>query len=207
MIDYEEKHIDFRCSGRKDRKAVHVISVTRTRALCSCHGVDWCSHIDATLRHGERHMVPSEDHAKADEARRIIRGRLKPPADWQASWKDDRVWRGLAPPRSGERERMRWDGRPTICFVGAGTAGTREEYLDHAQSLGWRIVDKPSEYVTLVVQSATGSKTARGKLVNSLGLTSIEPPQWNEWCYDITNEVLDRIEFHGHDPSKRLNAA
>lgn len=192
--------ISFRCAGRSDRSEHHVIVVDDARAECSCHGVDWCSHIDATLLAGERHMVPEEDRAAADLAQRRLRGILRPPAEWQASWREDRVWRGMAPPRSGEAERMRWDGRPTICFIGTGEAGPRREYVDHAESLGWKVVEKPTPFTTMVVSSAVGLETTRGTDAKRLGLPLIDHEQWGEWCYDMTNAIMDRIEHHGCDP-------
>jgi hypothetical protein len=203
MMQNEERAIEFRCAGRRDRRAMHVISVSGGMATCSCNGVDWCSHIDATLVAGERHMVPEEDRARADAARRRLRGRIHAPADWQATWREDRVWRGLAPPRSGERERMIWDGRPTVCFIGSGTAGNREEYVDHAASLGWRVVERPMGLTTLVVSSDTEGMTARGRDARELGLPTIMPDQWDEWCYDMTNAIMERIEHHGHEPTRR----
>ena len=207
MTQHVEKDIVFRCAGRKDRHAMHVINVGMRTATCSCNGVDWCSHIDATLVAGERHMVPSEDRRNADRAMRRLKGRIHPPSEWQAAWREDKVWRGLAPPRTGEKERMIWDGRPTICFVGQGSAGNREEYVDHAASLGWKVVERPTSLTTMVVSSDTEATTARARDARDHGLPIIDHDQWDEWCYDITNAVMERIEKLGHDPSRRRSAS
>jgi hypothetical protein len=187
------KHM-FRCMGRSDRNEVHVVVVEGVEPTCSCQGVHWCSHIDATLVCGERFMVPAEDRHIADAAQRAVRGHVGPPTDWQASWKEDRVWRGLSAPRSDERMRMRLDGRPTICFVGAGSAGTKPDYEEGAETLGWKCVDRPNPYTTMVVCSAAGEATRSGVDAIVLELPMITHDQWDEWQYDVTNAVLDEIE-------------
>lgn len=189
--------IEFRCAGRSDRTELHVISVANGRAMCSCQGVDWCSHIDATLIAGERAMVPETDQRAADRGQRALAGRIHPPEGWQASWRDDRVWRGLAPARGDAAAKVRHDGRPTIMFMGAGPAGNRTEYVEHAASLGWRVVDQPMPLLTLVVTSPEAITTKRGEESRRLSLPMISHEDWDEWCYDVTNAVLDRIEHHG----------
>lgn len=194
------RQIEFRCRGRTDRDEVHVISVTGGRVLCSCQGVDWCSHIDATLVAGERAMVPEEDRREADAAMRIMKGRLGPPEGWQASWRDDKVWRGLSPARGDEGAKMRLDGRPTVLFLGSGPAGNRAEYMEHAMSLGWRVVEQPTPLTTMVVSSDKGLSTRRGDLAQLMSLPIIDHLGWDEWCYDMTNIVFDRIEELTRDP-------
>lgn len=208
MAYEKEKSITFRCAGRREREAMHTISVSGRQATCSCNGVDWCSHIDATLVARERHMVPVEDRPAADRARRAISKYLRAPEGWLATWREDRVWRGLAPPRTGERERMHWDGLPTLCFIGSGKNANRGEYTDHAQSLGWRLVDKPQSLTTLVVEAPGVKSNGRSLTAQAFGLPVITPAQWEEWCYDLTNAVMERIEGHGFEPGKRpRNAA
>ena len=193
--------LSFRCNGRSDRSEKHVIVIDGNRAQCSCQGVDWCSHIDATLRAGERYMIPEEDHRKADLAQRQLQGFLKAPEGWQASWREDRVWRGLAPPRSGDYERTRWDGRPTVAFLGSAESARKSDYVDHARSLGWRIVTQPTALTTLVVASDAGLATRNGAVAVALRLPIISHSEWEEWCYDFTHTILDRIEDHGFDPA------
>lgn len=199
--------ITFRCAGRSDRSEMHVVRVERGRAICSCQGVDWCSHIDAVLNAGERFMVPEADRPAADRAQRALRGILHAPEGWQASWRDDRVWRGLAPPRNGDVERAKWDGRPTVCFIGSGPAGNRAEYVDHAASLGWRIVENPAILTTLVVASPDSLGTKRGTAAIAFALPVITHEQWDEWCYEMSHAIHDRIEEHGRDPAGGRKAA
>lgn len=186
--------IEFRCRGRTDRSETHVIRVHAGKVLCSCQGVDWCSHIDATLVAGERAMVPPEDRRSADRAMRLMQGRIHAPEGWLASWREDRVWRGQAPARGDEGARMRIDGRPTILFLGSGGGGNRDEYVEHAGSLGWRVVERPTPLTTIVVSSAEAMGSRRGDLAQLLSLPIVTHGDWDEWCYDMTNAVLDRIE-------------
>lgn len=196
-----KKELSFRCRGRSDRSEMHVIAVRGGRATCSCNGVDWCSHIDATLVAGERFMVPPEDRRTADAAQRRLEDVIRPPEGWQATWRDDRVWRGLSAPRSDERARMRIDGRPVICFVGAGPAGTKTDYEEAAETLGWRTVDRPTRYTTIVVASPGTHRTRAMIDAAKHGLEAIGHPDWDEWQYDFTNAVLDRIdELRLQDP-------
>lgn len=195
------KEISFRCGGRSDRSEMHVIAVGAHRATCSCNGVEWCSHIDATLVAGERHMVPAEDRMSADAAQRRLRGVIHAPEGWQGAWRDDRIWRGLAAPRSDERGRMRIDGRPVICFVGAGPAGTKPDYEEAAETLGWKVVERPGRYTTLVVASPGTHMTRAMTDARKHDLEPIAHADWDEWQYDFTNAVLDRIdELRAADP-------
>ena len=195
------KEISFRCRGRSDRSETHVIAVRGTRAICSCNGVDWCSHIDATLVAGERFMVPAEDRRTADAAQRRVAEVIQAPEGWQATWREDKVWRGLAAPRSDERGRMRIDGRPVICFVGAGPAGTKPDYEEAAETLGWRTVERPTKLTTMVVASPGTNMTKAMIDADKHGLQHIAHEDWDEWQYDFTNAVLDRIdELRLEDP-------
>lgn len=194
--------IAFRCAGRTNRSELYLIEVSNNQAICSCQGTNWCSHIDATIVAGERHMVPEQDHATANEAARRLRGIIKQPTNWVASWRSDKVWRGLAPPRTDIAQRTRWDGRPTITFVGAGAHAPKSDYVDHAKSLGWRVTDIPNQLTTLLVISSHGRETRAGRLGDSLGLPTISHDEWAEWCYDLTNAVLDRIDDLGVRPEQ-----
>ena len=184
------KPIVFRCASRSDRSELHRITVNGQNALCSCNGVDWCSHIDATLAHGETHMVPAEDRIAARQARRVISGILKAPPGWKSTWMKDRVWRGQVPPKTGEIDKMLWDRKPTICFVGSGDAGPKSDYIEHARSLGWRDVETVSDLTTLVIwDGSTRSEAIED--AEALDLPTIHHNQWDEWCYDFTDTIMD----------------
>ena len=190
-----KKAVTFRCQSRTDRSEYHRVTVNGTVALCSCNGVDWCSHIDATLAHGETHMVPPEDRRDARKARRIMSGIIKPPRDWKSTWMKDRVWRGLVAPKTGELDKMLWDRKPTISFVGSGEAGSKSDYIEHAQSLGWRHVESVSNLTTLVVWDTTTRSEAIDD-AEGLDLPTINHSQWDEWCYEFTDELMKAIEKH-----------
>ena len=189
------KPISFRCMSRTDRSELHTITVDGRIAMCSCNGVDWCSHIDATLVHGELHMVPSEDRPAARRARRAMSGILKAPADWKSTWAKDRVWRGHVPPRNDERSKMLWDRKPTISFVGSGEAGNKDDYVEHARSLGWRNVESVTDLTTLVVWDGNTSSEAIAD-ATELDLPVITHSDWDEWCYEFTDEIMEEIERH-----------
>ncbi len=201
MKDKEQNTAVFRCRGRTDRTAMHTITVTTDVAICSCQGVDWCSHIDAVLMQGERFMVPPEDRAAADKAEKLIAPVLKAPKEWLATWRDDLVWRGKAPPRTDMHKRMRWFGKPTIIFLGNTPEMTQSEYVEHAESLGWRSIDTPDLLTTLIVSDKTGMKSKKAQRALDYDLPIINYTQWDEWCYEFTNSILDRIEYHGLDPA------
>lgn len=197
----------FRCFGRSNRSEIHTIEISSKSLTCSCQGTSWCSHIDATLLAGERYMVPDEDHALADLAQKTVATFLKPPADWASSWREDKVWRGLAPPKSDELQRIRWEGRPTIAFIGNDPEARKADYLEHALSLGWRIVENPNTYTTLIVASDQGLRTKAGKTALAYELPIIAHFEWREWCYDFTGAIYDRIEHHGFGPSDQSRYA
>ena len=189
------KPIVFRCLSRTDRAEHHTITVNGQIAMCSCNGVDWCSHIDATLLHGETHMIPAEDRTAARRAKQVMRPILRPPADWKSTWMKDRVWRGQVAPKTGELDKMLWDRKPTICFIGSGEAGAKSDYVEHAQSLGWRTVESVTDLTTLVVWD----QTTRSEAINdteALDLPTISHSQWDQWCYEFTDEILGSIEKH-----------
>src|SRR3546814_15341481 len=65
----------YHCASRSDRQDLHTITVENMTVLCSCVGTEWCSHIDATLKHGERHMVPFEEWDIAEDRKSVDAGK------------------------------------------------------------------------------------------------------------------------------------
>lgn len=162
--------------------------------MCSCTGTDWCSHIDATLVAGEREMVPFEEWDIADAAQHAMAGRIIPPRHWKAHWREDKIWRSLATPRKTPMELAIAAGKPTICFIGGGSLGTRSDYADEAADLGWAVIDTPSPLVTLVVADPRKINTRRGCLAVDMDLPLLSYEDWHELAYEFTEEVLDAIE-------------
>lgn len=116
---------------------------------CDCCPPPWtfCSHVDAVLISGERHMLHPADHAAAD----FIASRLAtitPPEGWRGSWRRNRRWRGLPtidrkPPEKSnqhlsvgvsEDEYSKWPG---VCFTGQFES-SRADLAEQAKKRGWR---------------------------------------------------------------------
>lgn len=119
-------------------------------ATCSCklhQPGHFCAHLDATLIAGERHMVPQDDHAKADKAMVAMAGNIAAPLGWKAAWRNNMSWRGLSKPRiprllvdhSLEHGDDYYE-RPKICFTGTGPI-KRKDLLEQARVAGWQAVD------------------------------------------------------------------
>jgi hypothetical protein len=162
--------------------------------LCSCIGTEWCSHIDATLKHGERHMVPFEEWDIADDAQRLLRGTLRPPPSWKAHWLDDKIWRGLAVPRKTAIARAIAAGRPTICFIGDGQLGNRFDYAQEARHLGWSVMEAPVKLLTLAICADAARTSKRAQSAANLSLPVLSYQDWEEHAFDITELMLSRIE-------------
>lgn len=186
--------VTFRCLSRSDRHDLHTITVEARTALCSCVGTEWCSHIEATLLYGERHMVPFEEWDIADQAQSIMRRQLSAPAGWKAHWLDDKVWRGLAVPRKSAITRAIEAACPTICFIGEGNLGNRSDYAQEAQYLGWHVIETPTSLLTLVVCSPNAVTSKRAQSAADLDLPVISYDDWDEHAFDITELMLARID-------------
>lgn len=149
--------ISFRCASKTDRGSFYVVAVERSdppTASCDCPGYDGaiCSHIDATLIAGERAMVPEEDRPKADEAMRVVSGRIRVPGYWKASWRWNYAWRGLPTRQYGARKvpAVGLSGKPIVCFTGA-MPSPRKQLLSEAEKAGWETVDRPHPSITVLV--------------------------------------------------------
>src|SRR3546814_18247543 len=88
---FRSQTMTYHCASRSDRQDLHTITVENMTVLCSCVGTEWCSHIDATLKHGERHMVPFEEWDIADEAQILMANILRRPPNWKAHWLEAKV--------------------------------------------------------------------------------------------------------------------
>jgi hypothetical protein len=120
----------------------HVILVPKEgHIICSCAGVNWCSHIDATLVAGERAMVPQEEHGEANRAQIAAKNRIHIPTDWQANWRKNRKWRGLPSLRKNIVEISRQNGRPVLSIEGRGKERKNIEKL--SIDSGWVVLSVP----------------------------------------------------------------
>lgn len=122
--------------------AWHVVLVPdRGHVVCSCAGVGWCSHIEATLVCGERAMVPREEWPEANRAQIAAKGRIGAPDGWQAHWRTNRRWRGLPPARPTVLDRSRRESRPIMSIEGRG--GERPEIVRLSEEAGWIVAREP----------------------------------------------------------------
>lgn len=128
----------FRCSSMSEAGVHHYISVPLDGDVeCSCNGVNWCSHIDATLVAGERHMVPPDDWRAANLAGVIARGKIGPSEGWKGTWRENRRWRGLPTVRSAAALRAIQHRKPLVAFTGKGSRRSTLEYMSIEH--GWEV--------------------------------------------------------------------
>lgn len=194
----------FRCESRSEANLYHTIRIQNHIPLCTCLGTHWCSHIDATLYRGERHMVPFEEWDIADQAQQLLAGRLRPPPHWRAHWQGDKVWRGLAKPRPNASRITARSGKPTICFVGRGKRGSRAHYAEQATKLGWAVVPSPSPWTTLVVCATAAKSTRNAQVAMDLRLPMLPFTDWDEAAADLSEMInaAIRAQHSGAPPAQ-----
>lgn len=192
--------LSYHCVSRSERNELHTITVENGTVLCSCVGTEWCSHIEATLIYGESHMVPFEQWDTVRQARQFTKGLLHSPPDWKGHWQEDKVWRGLAPPRKSAMTRAIEAGRPTICFIGNGQLGSRFDYAQEATSLGWEVFEAPTKLLTLAICADNAVSSKKALTANRLSLPILPYDDWEEYTYEFTEQILDRIESYRSPP-------
>lgn len=143
--------------------------------ICSCKGEAWCSHIDATLVHGERAMVPSEDHKQANRAEALMKKILRPPQDWKSNWKSNRRWRGLGVRESAAMKLLR-SGNPVVSIQGRGIL--QKASVRIARQNGWAVVSMPAKGVLIHVsdEAETDPKIIHAQ---NLGIMIVPHEQWS----------------------------
>lgn len=184
--------LTYRCYSRSDIAEFHNIKVENSTVLCSCQGTDWCSHIDATLIHGEREMVPFEEWDIVDQAQALIGNAIRAPKGWKAHWRHDKRWRGQ-PTRKSAVQKAISAQKPTICFIGRGPMGSRRDYIEDATHFGWQPVEHPTRLVTLVVTDHLTADTRKAQIAESLNLPRISFETWQEQSSEITRAVFAEI--------------
>lgn len=173
--EVNQGYIQFRVKS-KGFKYYRTVSIN-TKNLditCDCPGFDRgiCRHIDATLYHGERHMVHADDVDLADKAMKLVEGKKTTPSHFKSTWKRDSVWRGVADPRP----RNNLPGAK-VCFTGKAANGlTRKDLIDEAISLGWNAVSNYQNNMKYVVASHpdSGSKKIREALKSGAKVISYD---------------------------------
>ena len=165
----------------------HIMVPEQGHVMCSCNGESWCSHIDATLVAGERHMVHPRDRRSADVAQIRARGRIGATANWKAHWRTNRKWRGL-PTRETTAQKLIRAGEPVLSVDAKGT--TAENIRRIAKEHGWKISPRPTKGVLIHVHGDEPGK--RTEYASFIGIMVISAEQW-EAIAPIGDTLRDRI--------------
>lgn len=185
--------------------AWHVVLVpAEGHVICSCAGVGWCSHIDATLVAGERAMVPVEEHGEANRAQIAARGRIGPPEGWQAHWRTNRRWRGLPPARITTLDRSRRDGLPMMSIEGRG--GERRLVEQISRDAGWMVTATPVRGCLFHVAPTSESSTKAAEQARENGIPIATYGEWvglaSQLAKVLGHEIAVRIGNHLQDDVK-----
>jgi hypothetical protein len=187
----------FRCSSMSEPGVHHYISVPLDGQVeCSCNGVSWCSHIDATLVAGERHMVPPDDWRAANLAGVIARGKVGPTEDWKATWRENRRWRGLPTVRSAAALRAIQRRKPLVAFTGRGARRSTLEYMSAEH--GWEVSGALVEGCAYLVVPDEEASGASIEAAGRRGVPVVTYEAWEEMSAE-TCLVLASV-MRGDDP-------
>ncbi len=183
----------YRCKAKTEDQ-YRTITVDPLKRLyhCDCEGSlftgynSFCSHIDATLVAGERHMVPDEDRPIADKAMKVLSGTINIPFDWSGSWRRNRVWRGLGVPRGPRESHDKtsvygedYYERPRVCFTGKGHK-PRKDLMEEARASGWQVEDSFSKSVKLLVAEDVSANSSKLRNAASQNIPVINYTDWME---------------------------
>ena len=184
--------IRYRCKA-KTGNAFRTITVDTKRliASCDCQGFSdsarsFCSHIDATLIAGERHMIPEDDHNLANQAMSILIGQLSPPENWKSSWRANNVWRGLSLPRKPRPRQVKnmkdqfgsnYYSLPKVCFTGKGPI-SRKLLIQAARESGWQAVDSFQSGIKVLVAEDPTKNTAKLNKAREFSTPILSYDEW-----------------------------
>lgn len=166
----------FRCKSMTEDRHHVILVPANGHVICSCNGVGWCSHIDATLHAGERHMVPEEDRAAANRAQVLAQGRIGPPEGWVGSWRDNRKWRGLPPLRTTLLDMSRREGRPVMSIEGRGKE--RAQIVEMSLAAGWMVAHRPVLGALFHVIPSMEADTATSRMARERGIPVATYQEW-----------------------------
>lgn len=165
----------------------HIMVPQQGHVICSCNGESWCSHIDATLFAGERHMVHPEDRQTANKAQVLAKGRIAPGDKWRAHWRNNRRWRGL-PKKETQAEKIMNAGEP-VCSI-EGKVADRKLAARIAIEHGWRIVERPTKGVIVHVTPNKDSRASEH--ATRINVMVVSCDQWANIA-PIGNALRNRI--------------
>lgn len=171
----------------------HVILVPEDgHVICSCAGVNWCSHIDATLIAGERAMVPEEERGEANRAQIAARGRLQAPEGWQAHWRSNRKWRGLPPARITMVHRSRKTGKPVMSIEGRGNE--RRRIAEMSQESGWLISPRPVAGCLFHIAPNIEEDSSSKERARQMGIPIASYSEWDGLAAQLAEVLSHEIQ-------------
>lgn len=171
----------------------HVVHVpVKGNVLCSCAGVNWCSHIEATLIFGERSMVPEAERVEANKAQILAKGRIGPPQGWQATWKKNRKWRGLPPVRNTFLEKSRQEGKPLVSIEGRGGAKKLVEKI--SQEAGWIVTKTPIKGCLFHVVENTETHSFHAEKAMQRGIPIASYEEWINLAEHLAKILAHEIQ-------------
>jgi len=173
--------------------AWHVVLVPpEGHVMCSCAGVDWCSHIDATLVAGERAMVATEDRETANLAQIAAKGRIGAPEGWQAHWRGKRRWRGLPPARITSRDMSMATGTPMVSVEGLGNA--RRDIVALSAAAGWMVVARPVTGCLFHIAPDADRDSAASEAARRAGIPIATYAEWSGMAAALASVMRHEIE-------------
>lgn len=171
-----------RVASQSEPKKYRTITVSSdgNSVFCDCDGFDAantiCSHIDAILLAGEREMVFPDDRLVADDAMKVVAGKIHPPSSWKGSWRKNWRWRGLS---VRTRRTIDPSGKPVVCFTGKMDR-QRKELISEAKENGWEAVDSPHKHITLLVAQDPHGKSDKLTHARKDAIPIISLDDWPE---------------------------
>ena len=142
------ERISFDCASMSIAGHFYCIELDGNEVRCDCGGyaLRWCSHIEATLVHGERAMVRPEHRERVEIIRNAAAElRFAAPPEWKSAWRKLLKWRGLGSGRVFVPSTVGQSGRPVVCFTGA-MPRPRKELAAEAEAAGWEVIDRPHRH-------------------------------------------------------------
>ena len=153
---------------------------------CSCPvlqftGRMFCRHIDAPLAHGERSMVPEQDHETLDRLQALYGDHIQQPLQWKFSWKRDMRWRGFPSMTRASTKprgpRVGSTGRPVVCFTGKMDR-QRKDMIAEAIAAGWEAADNVTGAIDVLVAGDPDSTSAKMKFAQVEGIPILGCEDW-----------------------------
>lgn len=199
----------FFCKSKSYAPPHAIMFDSKTKQVaCDCpyfQHTGFCSHIDATLIAGERAMIEEEeDRQIADEIMKKMKGRIKTPPDWKASWREDLEWRGLRATEVSVKTVWYRNGKavPSVCFTGSDPKNPkkpRSAYLEEAEAKGFHACRKFNKSIDIVVAPSPLINTNKANGAAELNIPVLSYDDWavltsdGEFVEDASQIKLDAL--------------